>query len=152
MTSVDLNLLKHLVEAAPEAVALCEARDGDWPVVFVNPAMEQLTGYPADQLMGRNLRFLHADDRDQDGLLKIRNALREGQACQTLIRNYRHDGTLFWNELKLVPLRSPEGQVTHFASFHREGGAIRTDARAEKTDPAMSTQTMLAYLRDDKLT
>jgi diguanylate cyclase (GGDEF)-like protein/PAS domain S-box-containing protein len=152
MTSVDSNLLKHLVEAAPDGVALCEAREGDWKVVFVNPAMEQLTGYSADQIVGRNLRFLQADDRDQEGLLKIRNALRDGQPCQTLIRNYRRDGTLFWNELKLVPLRSPEGKLTHFASFHREGGALRSDARAESKDPSMSTQTMLAYLRDDKLT
>lgn len=152
MSSVDPNLLKHLVEAAPEGVVLSEARGGDWPVVFVNPAMEQLTGYGAAQLIGRNLRFLQADDRDQDGIVKIRNALKEGQPCQTLIRNYRRDGTLFWNELRLVPLRSADGQVTHFASFHREGGTMRADTKAEPRDPAMSTQTMLAYLRDDKLT
>jgi len=152
MSGVDPNLLKHLVEAAPEGVALCESRSGDWPVVFVNAAMEQLTGYSADQIVGRNLRFLQADDRDQDGVLKMRNALKDGQACQTLIRNYRRDGTLFWNEMRLVPLRSPEGQVTHFASFHREGGTVRTDTRSEPRDPTMNTQTMMAYLRDDKLT
>jgi diguanylate cyclase (GGDEF)-like protein/PAS domain S-box-containing protein len=152
MSGVDPKLLKHLVEAAPEGVALCEARAGDWPVVYVNPAMEQLTGYSAAQVVGRNLRFLQADDRDQDGVVKIRGALRDGQSCQTLIRNYRRDGTMFWNELRLVPLRSPEGQITHFASFHREGGALRTDTKAEARDPALSTQTMLAYLRDDKLT
>ncbi len=152
MNGVDPNLLKQTVEAAPDGVILCEARKGDWPVVFVNPAMEQLTGYSAEHFIGRNLSFLHADDRDQDGLLKIQHALREGQPCQTMIRNYRRDGTLFWNELRLVPLRSPEGKVTHYASFHREGGAARTEARTEQRDPAMSTQTMLAYLRDDKLT
>jgi diguanylate cyclase (GGDEF)-like protein/PAS domain S-box-containing protein len=152
MSGVDPKLLKHLVEAAPEGVALCEARGGDWPVVYVNPAMEQLTGYSADQVVGRNLRFLQADDRDQDGVVTIRSALRDGQSCQTLIRNYRRDGTMFWNELRLVPLRSPAGQVTHFASFHREGGALQSDTKAEARDPALSTQTMLAYLRDDKLT
>jgi diguanylate cyclase (GGDEF)-like protein/PAS domain S-box-containing protein len=120
--------------------------------VFVNAAMEQLTGYPADQLLGRNLRFLQAEDRDQEGLAKIRNALRDGQPCQTMIRNYRRDGTLFWNDVRLVPLRSPEGEVTHVASFHREGGTVRSEARGENRDPAMNTQTMLAYLRDDKLT
>lgn len=152
MTTVDPNLLKQLVEASPEGVALCEARGGDWPVVFVNAALEQLTGYGADQIIGRNLRFLQADDRDQDGIAKLRAALRDGQACQSLIRNYRRDGTLFWNDVKLVPLRSPEGEVTHFASFHREGGTLRSEARADTRDPSMTTQTMLAYLRDDKLT
>jgi diguanylate cyclase (GGDEF)-like protein/PAS domain S-box-containing protein len=152
MSGVDPNLLKHLVEAAPEGVALCEVRSGDWPVVFVNPAMEQLTGYSAAQVVGRNLRFLQADDRDQDGVSKIRNALRDGQSCQALIRNYRRDGTMFWNDLRLVPLRSAEGQITHFASFHREGGMLRSDTKVEARDPALNTQTMLAYLRDDKLT
>lgn len=152
MTAVDPNLLKHLVEAAPEGVAICEARGGEWPVVFVNPALLQLTGYSADQILGRNLRFLQADDRDQDGVAKIRSALRDGQPCQALIRNYRRDGTLFWNDVKLVPLRSGDGEITHFASFHREGGTVRSDARSDNRDPSMSTQTMLAYLRDDKLT
>jgi diguanylate cyclase (GGDEF)-like protein/PAS domain S-box-containing protein len=151
MSNVEPNLLKHLVESAPEGVALCEARGGDWPVVFVNPAMEQLTGYSADQIVGRNLRFLQADDRDQEGVLKIKNALRDGDACHALIRNYRRDGTMFWNEMRLVPIRADDGQITHFASFHREGATLRTDTR-EQRDPSMSTQTMMAYLRDDKLT
>jgi diguanylate cyclase (GGDEF)-like protein len=101
-------------------------------------------------MRGRNLRFLHAEDREQEGLLKIRTALSEGGGCQTTLRNYRRDGTQFWNEVTLVPLRDEQGQLTHYASFHREAGdRPRTDGRAEA---ALSTQTMLAYLRDDKLT
>jgi diguanylate cyclase (GGDEF)-like protein/PAS domain S-box-containing protein len=152
MTTLDPNLLKQLVEASPEGVALCEPGADGWRVVFVNAAMETLTGYSAEQLLGQDLRLLQSSDRDQDGIEKIRQALREGNACQTLIRNYRPDGTLFWNDLRLVPLRSPSGEVTHFASFHREGGTLRSDSRVEGRDPTMTTQTMLAYLRDDKLT
>lgn len=152
MNGIDANLLKHLVEAAPEGVVLCEARDGDWIAVFANPAFERLTGYSADQVLGRDLRFLQADDCDQEGIARIRAALRDGQPCQTLLRNYRRDGTLFWNELRLVPLASPDGQVRHFASFHREGGTLRNDGRADGRDPALNTQSMLAYVRDDKLT
>jgi diguanylate cyclase (GGDEF)-like protein len=59
---------------------------------------------------------------------------------------------MFWNEVTLVPLRDSEGRITHYASFHREGGdRLRVDAR-DPRDPSMNTQTMLAYLRDDKLT
>jgi PAS domain S-box-containing protein len=114
--------------------------------------MEQLTGYDAGSLHGRNLRFLQAEDHDQEGLARIRAALHEGTPCTTTLRNYRRDGTMFWNEVTLVPLRDPEGRVTHFASFHREGGdRLRLDPK-DARDPSMSTQTMLAYLRDDKLT
>ena len=115
--------------------------------------MEQLTGYEAGALLGRNLRLLQADDHDQEGLRKIRDALRDGSSCQTTLRNYRRDGTMFWNEVTLAPLRDASGQITHFASFHRDvAEKMRLDGRGEGRDPSMNTQTMLAYLRDDKLT
>jgi diguanylate cyclase (GGDEF)-like protein/PAS domain S-box-containing protein len=148
--SFDPNLLQNLLQSAPDGVVICEAKSADWQVIFANAAMEHLTGYDADSIRGRNLRFLQADDREQEGLAKIRNALREGTNCHALLRNYRRDGTMFWNEVTLIPLRDGEGQITHYASFHREGGEHpRPDSRSEA---ALSTQTMLAYLRDDKLT
>jgi diguanylate cyclase (GGDEF)-like protein/PAS domain S-box-containing protein len=151
--SIDSSLLQSLVDSAPDGVVICEARAGDWKVVFVNAAMEQLTGYDGDFIRGRDLRFLHGEDREQEGLAKIRNALREGAACHTMLRNYRRDGTMFWNEVTVTPLRDRDGNVTHFASFHREGGdRLRLSEARESRDPALNTQTMLAYLRDDKLT
>lgn len=150
--NIDPRLLQTLVDCAPDGVIICEARDGDWQAIFANSAMEHLTGYAADEIVGRNLRFLQAEDNEQEGLAKIRSALRDGGACQTTLRNYRRDGTMFWNEVTLTPLRSPQGEVTHYASFHREGGdRLRIETR-ESRDPSMNTQTMLAYLRDDKLT
>ncbi|HEX7011905.1 MAG TPA: diguanylate cyclase [Steroidobacteraceae bacterium] len=150
--NVDAGLFQALAATAPDGIAICEARDGDWPVVFVNSAMEALTGYDAASICGRNLRFLQAEDRDQEGLTKIREALKNGTPCRTMLRNYRRDGTMFWNEVSLVPLRNGDGKVTHFASFHREGGDRGRLESKETRDPSMNTQTMLAYLRDDKLT
>lgn len=150
--SIDPKLLKTLVEAAPEGVVVCEARSGEWPVTFVNPAMEQLTGYGADAMIGRNLRFLQAEDKDQEGIALIRAALRDGVACRTTLRNYRRDGSMFWNELSIAPLRGADGRITHFAGFHREGGAARLESPPEVKDATLNTQAMMAYLRDDKLT
>jgi diguanylate cyclase (GGDEF)-like protein/PAS domain S-box-containing protein len=134
-------------------MVICDGRSGDWEVVYANPAMEQITGYSLNYFLGRNLRFLHGDDRDQEGVAKIRAALRDGLPCQTTIRNYRQDGTMFWNEVTLRPLRDAQGNVTHYAGFHRDAGdRLRPDVRTEGRDPTMNTQTMLAYLRDDKLT
>jgi diguanylate cyclase (GGDEF)-like protein/PAS domain S-box-containing protein len=149
--NVDAALWRSLVQAAPDGVAICDARSGDWQAVFVNAALENLTGYAAETLIGSNLRLLQADDRDQEGLARIRTALRAGTGCQVMLRNYRRDGSMFWNELTLMPLRDASGEISHFASFHRDGGA-RAEMRSEARDPAMNTQTMLAYLRDDKLT
>ena len=158
MQPVDPALLKTLVDSAPEGVVICSvAADRHWRALFVNPAMERLTGYDATALVGRDLSFLQADDREQEALNKVRTALREGSGCRALLRNYRRDGTPFWNDMTLVPLPAlggASGELTHFASFHREGGVLTTErvASGDPRDPSMSTQTMLAYLRDDKLT
>jgi diguanylate cyclase (GGDEF)-like protein/PAS domain S-box-containing protein len=151
--SPDPYILQTVLESAPGAVLVCEAHEGDWRTIFVNRAMEQLTGYSAADFLGRNPRLLAGDDHDQEGLARLRSAVETGETCSTMVRNYRRDGTQFWNEIHLIPVRSATGAVTHFASFHRDAGdRMRLDARAEKTDPMMSTQTMMAYLRDDKLT
>lgn len=151
--SVDAKLLQSLVEAAPDGMVICDARAADHPVVFVNAAMERLTGYEASHFLGRSLRFLQGEDHEQEGLNKIRAALQDGTSCHTTLRNYRRDGTMFWNELTIQPLRDAKGNVTHFAGFHREGGdRLRLGESREKADPMLSTQTMMAYLRDDKLT
>ena len=150
--SVDLTALRALLDGAPDGVTICGGRD-DFPVLYANRAMEALTGYPTGELLGKNLRLLQAEDRDQEGLTRIRTALREASGCQAVLRNYRRDGTQFWNEVTLIPLRDSAGAVTHFAAFHRDGAERqRNDIRAEHRDPSLNTQTMLTFVREDKLT
>ncbi|MGH8185141.1 MAG: PAS domain S-box protein, partial [Steroidobacteraceae bacterium] len=81
--SVDQSVFQTLAAQAPDGIAICEARSGEWQVIYVNAALEQLTGYSAEALRGRNLRLLQAEDHDQEGLAKIRTALHEGTTCQT---------------------------------------------------------------------
>jgi diguanylate cyclase (GGDEF)-like protein/PAS domain S-box-containing protein len=147
----DPNLLRILFDAAPEGVMVCDAHANDMPVVYANRAMEHLTGYPVDEILGRNPRFLYGPDKGQEALGRLRSAISEGAGCHVVIRNQRPDGTVFFNDVTLVPLRDAAGNLTHFASFHREGaGQLKPDA--PQGDTALSTQTMLAYVRDDKLT
>src|SRR4030095_3578249 len=129
----------------PEGIAICEARSGEWQVGYANAAMEQLTGHEAAALRARPLRCLQAGDHDQEGLARIRAALQEGTPCTTTLRNYRRDGTMFWNEVTLVPLRDAEGRVTHFGSFHRAGGdRLRLHPKGAP-HPALKTQNLLAH-------
>src|SRR5690242_19805705 len=106
--SVDLSALHALLDAAPDGVTICAARD-DFPVVYANRAMEALSGYPTGELLGKNLRLLQAEDREQEGLARIRQALREGSNGHAVLRNYRRDGTQFWNDVTVVPLRDAAG-------------------------------------------
>ncbi|MGC3980777.1 MAG: diguanylate cyclase [Steroidobacteraceae bacterium] len=151
--SLDWLVLQSLIDASSEGVVVCDARSGGWPVVYANHAFEQLTGYRSSELQGRSLSLLQQGEDNQEGLTLMRAALREGIACRTAVRNYSKDGTPFVNELQLIPIRDQQGVLTHFASFHRVGNVRAVGALTEEaTDAMLSTQRMLAHVREDKQT
>ena len=113
----DLRLLRRAIEAAENGVLITDALTPDHPIVFVNGAFERITGYPAEEALGRNCRFLQGPDRDQSAREQIRHALSEGRESRSLLRNYRRDGSAFWNELLLAPVRDDAGMVTHFVGI-----------------------------------
>jgi two-component system cell cycle response regulator len=153
MTEIDPGLYRRLVESSPEGVVLIDAQGADHPVLYVNPAFEALTGYSAAELVGRNLRLLQADDREQDGRHRLRDALSRGETCRVLLRNYRKDGSLFWNEMTVMPLRHADGCVTHFASHHRDAGErLRIDPKLAKDSLSGAHQPTAIAVRDDRLT
>lgn len=153
MTEFDQGLYRRLVESSPEGVVLIDAQGTDHPVIYVNPAFEALTGYKSADLIGRNLRLLQADDREQDGRHRLRDALSRGETCRVLLRNYRKDGSLFWNEMTVMPLRHPDGCVTHYAGHHRDAGErLRIDPKAGKDSLSGAHQPTAIAVRDDRLT
>jgi two-component system, cell cycle response regulator len=153
MTGLDLDLYRRMLESAPEGVVLVDAQAADHPVVYVNPGFETLTGYSSADLLGRNLRILQGDDREQDGRHRLREALKQGESCRVLLRNYRRDGSLFWNELTVVALRDAEGRITHFAGHHRDAGdRLRIDPKLARDSLSGSHQPTGVAVRDDRLT
>jgi PAS domain S-box-containing protein len=139
-------LLRNLLDASPQAVAVVDAQHPDHPVVYVNASFLALTGYTEEELVGRNLRMLQGEQREQDGRHSLREALGRGEACATILRNYRKDGSAFWNEFNIVPMRDAHGHVSHYAAFYREP---RPDREAPSSVQASQPQ---AILRDDRLT
>jgi diguanylate cyclase (GGDEF)-like protein/PAS domain S-box-containing protein len=153
VTEFDPGLYRRLVESSPEGVVLIDAQGTDHPAIYVNPAFEALTGYSAAELLGRNLRLLQADDREQDGRHRLRDALSRGETCRVLLRNYRKDGSLFWNEMTVMPLKHPDGCVTHYASHHRDAGErLRIDPKVTKDSLSGAHQPTSIAVRDDRLT
>lgn len=108
------DLVQRAIAASNEVLMIADAQLPDMPLVYVSPAFERVTGYRADEALGRNCRYLHRDDRDQDALDAVRAAIAGGSACSALVRNYRKDGTLFWNQLHLAPMLDGSATVTHF--------------------------------------
>lgn len=146
MSGVNPEVLRTLVDGSPQAVALVDARDPEHPVVYVNASFQALTGYAADEVMGRNLRILQGQNRDQEGRHRLREALARGEAHQTMLRNHRKDGSAFWNEFSILPLRDEQGSISHYAAFYRE-------PRPDREVPAaVQAPQTLGFLRDDRLT
>jgi len=153
MTSIDVDFYRRLLESSPEGVVMVDARTPEHPVVYVNPGFETLTGYRSADLIGKNLRLLQADDRDQDARHRLREALGKGEPCRVLLRNYRKDGTVFWNEMSILPMRDADGRVTHFAGHHRDAGErLRIDPKLSRDSLSGAHQPTSVAIRDDRLT
>jgi diguanylate cyclase (GGDEF)-like protein/PAS domain S-box-containing protein len=109
-----LYLLERAVNASSNGIVITDALESDHPVIYTNPSFERHTGYTFNEVVGCNCRFLQGSDTDQPALDELRTALEQGRECQAVLRNYRKDGTLFWNELHIAPVRNPEGYLTNF--------------------------------------
>jgi PAS domain S-box-containing protein len=114
------HLYEQMVEHAPLPVLLVDACHADMPVVYVNKAFEQMTGYTRAEVLGRNCRFLQGDDRSQPSLDDVRAALRTQRDFVAVVRNYRKDGSLFWNEMRVSPLYDASGEVSHYLGILAE--------------------------------
>ncbi len=113
-------MLALAVSASPHGILITDPNRPDDPIVYVNPAFEKLTGYAAEEVLGRNCRFLQGDDRDQAALSEVRAALREGRECRVVLRNYKKDGTLFYNELSISPARDGSGRLLNFVGVQED--------------------------------
>ena len=109
-----VRLRERAIEAASVGIAIADARLPDFPNIYVNSALCTITGYTEGELLGQTLRLLQGRDTEESARDTIRDALSTGHACEIVIRNYRKDGSGFWNELMLSPVHDEHGVLTHY--------------------------------------
>lgn len=112
-----LNLYKRALGAASNGVIIAHNGGPDHPTEYVNPAFERITGYAADEIIGRDPRFMAAPGLDADERNRMRQALHEQRSVHVVLRNLRKNGELFWNDLHITPIHDDNGQVTHFVGI-----------------------------------
>ncbi|MDZ4686997.1 MAG: PAS domain-containing protein [Planctomycetaceae bacterium] len=115
-----LRLRTRAIEFATNGIVITDALQADCPIVFANPAFEELTGYTAHESVGQNCRFLQGPDTDPDVSLSIRLAIQQRRECAVTILNYRKDGTPFWNDLRIAPIFDEHDEVTHFVGIQSD--------------------------------
>lgn len=109
-----LMLKSKALKSANNGIVITDALKPDNPIIYCNPAFIKLTGYSKEEILNKNCRFLQSDDRQQEAINKLKNAIKNGNNCQVTLRNYKKDGTLFWNNLSITPIINKKGIVTNY--------------------------------------
>ncbi|MCE7913350.1 MAG: PAS domain-containing protein [Nitrosomonas sp. PRO4] len=131
------QVLSKILDSCVNGVSLADPDQEDMPLVYVNKAFETITGYTLAETVGRNCRFLQGKDRDQPGVIQLRQALKDKKPIEVTLRNYRRNGELFYNHLELSPLFDSKGNLLYFLGVQLD---ITSQLRAEEEIKTLKEQ------------
>lgn len=109
-----------ILNSSNSPILITDALSGDNPIIYVNRAFERATQYTAAEVLGKNCRLLQGTDRDQTSRQLLVEAIKSGRPCECLIRNYRKNGELFYNQLYMFPIRNNLGTITNFVGIQHD--------------------------------
>ncbi len=119
-TDAQLHIKNDALASASNSIVIADAQQPNTPIFYCNAAFEKMTGYTLEELFGKNGQFLQKDDHDQKEIEIMKNAITNGEACQVIIRNYRKDGSMFWNDIAITPVHNEENKLTHFIGVQND--------------------------------
>ena len=108
------QVLSAILDECVNGVTLADPDLEDAPIIYANKAFERLTGYSQAEIVGHNCRFLQGEDREQSGRHEIAQAMKNHESIEVTLRNYKKDGTLFYNRLKIIPLFDKKQRVIYY--------------------------------------
>ena len=134
--------LARAIASVSDGVLITDPNQPDNPIIYSNPAFSRITGYSADEIMGRNCRFLQGPDTDQQAVAQIRHAFAHRQEVTVTLLNYRKNGQPFWNELKIAPIFSEQGDLLYCVGVQTD---ITDRKQAEETLKQSETSFRLLF-------
>lgn len=120
--SEEMRIKDRAITSSSSSIIIVDAQAPNMPIQYVNPAFEQTTGWKLEEVIGKNCRFLQGHDTEQEGLKQLRVAMKAREPCTVVLRNFRKDGTMFWNELSISPVQDEYGDVTHYVGVQNDIG------------------------------
>ena len=116
--SRQLVLFSRAMEDAISGITIARA-GGDQELQYVNDAFVEITGYSREEALGRNCRFLQGPETAEEPVRKLRSAIDDEEPVSVELRNYRRDGTMFWNHVEIAPVYGEDG-VTNYVGFQQD--------------------------------
>jgi PAS domain S-box-containing protein len=108
------KILTIILDECVNGVTLADPDIEGMPIVYVNKAFEDMTGYTPEDIVGKNCRFLQGEDREQPARYQLAEAINKREAATVTLRNYKKTGELFYNQLKITPLFDQSGNLLYF--------------------------------------
>ena len=118
-----LKLLESVITNTKDAVLITEAEPFDEPgnkIIYVNKAFTEMTGYSAEEVIGKSPRFLQGPNSNRKELERLGFKMRNWESCELTTINYKKNGEEFWINFKLTPVADEKGWFTHWISIERD--------------------------------
>jgi len=151
-SNVDFRLKERAMDEAPVGVIISNPALPDNPVVYANAAFERITGYPIEDVVGRNCRFLQGENTDPETVDRMRRAIENLDPVTVEVRNYRRNGEEFWNQVTIAPLYDEDGDPSHYVGFQQDvtdRKRAERDLETERDRLALLNQIVRHDIRND---
>ncbi|WP_338742015.1 PAS domain S-box protein [Haloplanus salilacus] len=139
----ELTRKTEAMEKAPVGIVLTDPNQPDNPLVYANERFCELTGYEESEILGRNCRFMQGPETDPEPVAEIRDAIDNEELVSTVLRDYRKDGTVFWNHVTIAPIRDEDGEVSNWVGFQED-----TTERIEREQRLELAETVFENTQD----
>lgn len=116
----ELRWKSRALDEAPVGITLTDPQQADNPLIYANRMFGEVSGHDPDESLGRNCRFLQGADTDPEAVKQLREAIDAERPVSVELRNYRPDGTAFWNHLNVAPVHDDSGEVINYVGFQRD--------------------------------
>ena len=143
-TEVLLRMQERAIQATTQGIVIADSSQPDCPIIFANTGFESITGYSAAEAIGRNCRFLQGRDTGKSEVASLRDAILEERPITVELLNYRKDGTAFWNEISITPVRDASGRVTQIVGVQSDVTARRCTEEQLRQSQKMEAVGQLA--------
>ncbi|RLM88186.1 PAS domain S-box protein [Haloarcula sp. Atlit-7R] len=116
----ELSRIKRAMDEAPIGIVITGLEQEGTPIIYTNRRFLELTGYTESEVLGRNCRFLQGEATESEPVDAMRAAIEADESVSVELRNYRKDGTLFWNQVTIAPVRDDDGAVVNYVGFQQD--------------------------------